>query len=198
MRAQLSIDNCQFSIVILSGLILMRIIAGEFRSRKLLPPASDATRPITDRVKQSLFDILTPRLEGARVYDCFAGTGSMGLECLSRGASHVTFFEADRSAAALLRKNIAMLGVGGRSVVVDHNLFKWFGASQPGGDVDLVFFDPPYRFLRERPDDLRQVASVLRSHLSDRGIVIFRHDASDTLELPPLTTFERREYGGMT
>ena len=72
----------------------MRIIAGEFRGRKLLPPEGDVTRPITDRVKQSLFDILAPRIDGARVYDCFAGTGSMGLECLSRGAEHATFFEA--------------------------------------------------------------------------------------------------------
>ncbi|MDB5305247.1 MAG: rsmD, partial [Phycisphaerales bacterium] len=74
----------------------MRIISGEFRGRKLLPPEGDVTRPITDRVKQSLFDILTPLLPDARVYDCFAGTGSMGLESLSRGAAHATFFEADR------------------------------------------------------------------------------------------------------
>src|SRR5688572_8601744 len=107
----------------------MRIIAGEFRSRRILPPASDATRPITDRVKQSLFDILTPWLDAARVYDCFAGTGSMGLESLSRGAAHVTFFEADRSPAALLRKNIATLGVQRRSTVVDRDLFKWFESS---------------------------------------------------------------------
>src|SRR5215213_3035850 len=77
----------------------VRIIAGEFRGRRLLPPESDATRPITDRVKQSLFDILAPVVEDAVVYDCFAGTGSMGLECLSRGARHATFFEADPSAA---------------------------------------------------------------------------------------------------
>ena len=67
----------------------MRIIAGEFGGRKLLPPVGEVTRPITDRAKQSLFDILTPLIEGARVYDCFAGTGSMGLECLSRGAAYV-------------------------------------------------------------------------------------------------------------
>src|SRR3954463_11454418 len=88
----------------------MRIIAGEFRGRRLLPPEGDTTRPITDRAKQSLFDILAPRIEGSRVYDCFAGTGSMGLECLSRGAAAVTFFESDRSALARLRKNIDAVG----------------------------------------------------------------------------------------
>src|SRR5438128_7395816 len=104
----------------------MRIIAGEFRSRKLLAPAIDATRPITDRVKQSLFDILSPLIEGARVYDCFAGTGSMGLECLSRGAEQVTFFEADRSAVKLLKQNIDTLGVTDRAAVIPSDLFSWF------------------------------------------------------------------------
>src|SRR3954466_165319 len=118
----------------------MRIIAGEFRSRRILPPASDATRPITDRVKQSLFDILTPHIEGARVYDCFAGTGSMGLECLSRGAAHVTFFEADRSAVARLKRNIAAVSAADRSTVMAGDLFRWFdAATDASNNVDLVF-----------------------------------------------------------
>src|SRR5438094_5779339 len=89
----------------------MRIIAGEFRGRRLLAPESDTTRPITDRVKQSLFDILAPRMEGATVLDLFAGTGSMGLESLSRGAAAAWFFEADRPALARLRRNIEMLNL---------------------------------------------------------------------------------------
>ena len=177
----------------------MRIIAGEFRSRKILPPAHDTTRPITDRVKQSLFDILTPWLEGARVYDCFAGTGSMGLESLSRGAAHATFFEADRSAAALLRRNIATLSVASRSTVIDRDLFKWFESTpNPAGKANLVFLDPPYRFLTERPDELRRLAGRLAAHLAEDGIVVFRHDAKDVLELPPLRVTDRRAYGGMT
>src|SRR5580693_9482897 len=103
----------------------MRIIAGRHRGRKLLPPLGDVTRPVTDRVKQSLFDILTPNLSEAVVYDCFAGTGSMGLECLSRGAKHVTFFEADRSAVDRLRKNIETLGVKNRANIITGDLFKW-------------------------------------------------------------------------
>jgi 16S rRNA (guanine966-N2)-methyltransferase len=180
----------------------MRIIAGEFRSRRILPPASDATRPITDRVKQSLFDILTPWLDGARVYDCFAGTGSMGLEALSRGAAHATFFEADRSAAALLRKNISALGVQPRSSVIDRDLFKWFESTPPPQQANdragMIFLDPPYRFLNERPEDLRKLTERLASHLALGGVVIFRHDAKDELELPPFRETDRREYGGMT
>jgi len=177
----------------------MRIIAGEFRGRKLLPPAGDVTRPVTDRVKQSLFDILAPLIAGARVYDCFAGTGSMGLECLSRGAAHVTFFEADRSALESLKGNVTALGVAARSTRVAGDLFHWFDAgATPAAKADLVFLDPPYRFLRERADDVRRLAAAIADqHLAPQGTVVFRHDVSDSLDLPPLVTGDRREYGGM-
>ena len=180
----------------------MRIIAGEFRGRRLLPPEeTGTTRPVTDRVKQSLFDIVTPYLDGARVYDCFAGTGSMGLECLSRGAAHAAFFEGDRSAVQRLKKNVETLRVGARSLVIGGDLFKWFRSSPistPAHSIDLVFLDPPYRFLAEQPDALRSLAERLATgHLSADGIVIFRHDASDALDLPPLSPADRREYGGM-
>lgn len=189
----------------------MRIIAGEFRGRKLLPPEDvGVTRPVTDRVKQSLFDILTPRLEGAAVLDLFAGTGSMGLECLSRGAARAVFFEADRSAVARLNRNIATLGVGPRATVVASDLFRWFasavGTSRSSDDAtwtlsaasaDIAFLDPPYRFLRERPDDLRQLAGHLGRLLTADGIVVFRHDARDALDLPALARYDERTYGGM-
>lgn len=177
----------------------MRIIAGEFRGRKLLPPEGDVTRPITDRVKQSLFDILTPVIDGARVYDCFAGTGSMGLECLSRDATHATFFESDRSALQRLKKNVATLGVAGRATVIGGDLFRWFERETPGERADLVFLDPPYRFLRERPDELcRLAAKIAAGHLAPAGTLVFRHDANDVLELPFLKTYDSRTYGGMT
>jgi 16S rRNA (guanine966-N2)-methyltransferase len=175
----------------------MRIIAGEFRGRKLLPPESEITRPVTDRVKQSLFDIVSPSLPEALVFDCFAGTGSMGLECLSRGAKHVTFFEADRSALARLRKNIHTLGVQDRATIVTGDLFQWF-AHTADGKADLIFLDPPYRFLREQPANLLALAQQFAGHLSVEGIVIFRHDAADTLALPPLQVADIRTYGSMT
>lgn len=180
----------------------MRIIAGEFRGRKLLPPDSDATRPVTDRVKQSLFDILSPALPDARVYDCFAGTGSMGLESLSRGAAHATFFEADRSAAARLRRNIETLAVGNRSAVITHDIFRWYAgaATVPTGrQADVIFLDPPYRFLRERADDLKRLAGMMAAaHLRPDGVIVFRHDAADRLELPGLRVADERTYGGMS
>ena len=177
----------------------MRIIAGEMRGRKLLPPLTDSTRPVTDRVKQSVFDILAPRIPGATVYDCFAGTGSMGLESLSRGAARATFFESERTAAARLRANIEALKVGERSTVVASDLFKWFAAPGTRGDAGLVFLDPPYRFLRERADDLRRLADqIAAQHLAADGIVVFRHDSSDALDLRALRPLDVRTYGGMT
>jgi 16S rRNA (guanine966-N2)-methyltransferase len=179
----------------------VRIIAGEHRGRKLLPPEGDVTRPITDRVKQSLFDILAPLLPDARVYDCFAGTGSMGLECLSRGAAHATFFEADRSAVQRLRKNIATMRVDDACEVVPGNLFAWFESSRKlpaDRRIDVIFLDPPYRFLVERPADLQQLVSKMAErHLAANGTIVFRHDAKDALSLP-LDRYDERTYGGMT
>ena len=176
----------------------MRIIAGEFRGRKLLSPESEKTRPVTDRVKQSVFDILAPRIEGSLVFDCFAGTGSMGLECLSRGADRAFFFEADRSALKLLKQNIATIGVQSRAKIVEGDLFRWFESAQPAQRAALIFLDPPYRFLAERPADLRRLAeSFARHHLAADGLVVFRHDAKDRLDLSPLVVTDARQYGGM-
>jgi 16S rRNA (guanine966-N2)-methyltransferase len=176
----------------------MRIIAGEFRGRLIKPPKSEATRPITDRVKQSVFDILTPMLDGAVVYDCFAGTGSMGLESLSRGAKQAVFFEAERSAVGLLRENIQALGVMDRSQIVSGDLFRYFAGSVPGEPANIIFLDPPYRYLREQPAALCGVAEAFASRfLATGGVVVFRHDAADNLELPPLRRYDQRVYGSM-
>ncbi len=179
----------------------MRIIAGTHRGRRLLPPENDATRPITDRVKQSLFDVLTPRLPNARVFDLFAGTGSMGLESLSRGAEHAVFFEVNRSALALLRKNIQSLGMAQRSTVVGADVFKWFEDPHSGRlqeKASLVFLDPPYSFLRERPEDIRRLAAnLIDRHLAAGATVVFRHDAADALEIAGLHRYDRRIYGSM-
>jgi 16S rRNA (guanine966-N2)-methyltransferase len=181
----------------------MRIIAGEFRGRRLLDPeqfkGGSVTRPITDRVKQSLFDILAPTVEGARVYDCFAGTGSMGLESISRGARSALFFEKDRSALTRLHKNIATLGIEDRCQVIAMDLFKWFAANTAVEDrADVIYLDPPYRFLGEKPDELATLATqISAAHLAPEGIVVFRHERGEQLPLPGVTCFDQREYGSM-
>ena len=174
----------------------MRIIAGEFRGRRLLDPADDATRPVTDRVKQRLFDILAPRLPNAIVWDVFAGTGSFGLESLSRGAASAVFFERHRPAIERLRKNIATLGVGERCRVVTGDVFRLDLQTLPAPGV--VCFDPPYRFVRERRDEVNALLHRLADRLTDDGIVLFRHDAKDDDVTFDLAEVERRAFGSMT
>jgi 16S rRNA (guanine966-N2)-methyltransferase len=125
----------------------MRIVAGEWRGRSLSAPAGTGTRPTADRVRQALFDMLMhapwagrPVIEGASVLDCFAGTGALGLEALSRGAARAVFVERDRAALAALRVNIAACRAVDRCEVLPVDVL-----TVPSGDrVDIVFLDPPY------------------------------------------------------
>jgi 16S rRNA (guanine966-N2)-methyltransferase len=177
----------------------MRIIAGEWRGRKLLAPTGETTRPITDRVKQSVFDVLAPRMDGARVYDCFSGTGSLGLECLSRGAAGAVFFESDTAAIVQLRKNISVLGAESRARVMTGDVFRWFSNQKSVQDrVDIVFLDPPYRFLNERGGELKSLAKILAErHLAPGGLLVLRRAIHDHLDLPPLQRYDLRDYGSM-
>ena len=134
------------------------------------------------------------------MYDCFAGTGSMGLESLSRGARHATFFEQHRPAVQRLKRNIETLGVADRSTVVAQDLFKWFAAAPPPGGARRrrrVFLDPPYRYLRRTPTRCDGSPALGARHLAPEGVLVFRHDAADQLDLPEFERFDEREYGGM-
>lgn len=176
----------------------MRIIAGEFRGRPLIPPKdSQTTRPITDRAKQSLFDILSPCIPDTVVFDCFCGTGSMGLECLSRGADRAFFFDTDRSVLTRLKQNIQSLGVAGKSRVVPGDIFRTIQAIEER--ADLIFLDPPYRLVTAIPDRLQELARQLsRRCRTPNGQLIFRHDMKDCLSLPGWKRVEHRNYGSMT
>jgi 16S rRNA (guanine(966)-N(2))-methyltransferase RsmD len=174
----------------------VRIIAGEFRGRSILPPTGDTTRPITDRAKQSIFDVLSPLIPDAIVFDCFSGTGSMGLECLSRGATRAYFFDADRSAIKRLKENIDSLRAGERSKIVAGDIFKLLTSIKE--KPDLIFLDPPYRFLVEKPDPLQRLAGDLASACAAGATLVFRHDTKDKLSLPGWSAVDVRTYGSMT
>lgn len=127
----------------------MRVIGGSARSRQLTVPAVPGLRPTSDRVREAVFDILTSRgaIEGASVLDGFAGSGALGIEALSRGASAVTFVDVDRRALAGVEHNLAATGLGaaGAVTLVRADLVEWLGrASAPTFDVALL--DPPYPF----------------------------------------------------
>jgi 16S rRNA (guanine966-N2)-methyltransferase len=121
----------------------MRIIAGEWRGRKLAAPEGMATRPTGDRVRETLFSMLVSRLgsfDGLRVADLYAGSGALGLEALSRGAALACFVEQDQRALAAIRANIDSLGIGGRTQILSRSA-ETLPSQQP---FDLVFADPPY------------------------------------------------------
>jgi 16S rRNA (guanine966-N2)-methyltransferase len=122
----------------------MRVIAGEAKGRTLVAPKGTGTRPATDRIRETLFAILEPRLPGARVLDLFAGAGTLGIEALSRGAAHATFVE--RSAAALdaLRKNLVATGLADRSDVVSANVLGFLDRGGIAPAYELVLVDPPF------------------------------------------------------
>ncbi len=123
----------------------MRVIAGEFRSRKLKSIPGAATRPTPDRLRETLFDILQARIHAARFLDAYAGTGAMGIEALSRGAAHAWFLERSRSAIETIRENLAGLRLESRSTVVAGPVLL----TLPRYPADVVFLDPPYDLERE-------------------------------------------------
>jgi 16S rRNA (guanine966-N2)-methyltransferase len=122
----------------------MRIIAGEFRGRRLRPPPDRRVRPTADRVREAWFSIIGPAVPGARVVDFFAGSGALGLEALSRGAVHATFVELGTPSLAALRHNIAELGLEDRTAVRRGDALR-FAARLDVSAFDLAFADPPYR-----------------------------------------------------
>jgi 16S rRNA (guanine966-N2)-methyltransferase len=120
----------------------MRIIAGTLKGRRLDAPDWSGLRPTSDRLRETLFNVLAPRIVGARFLDAYAGTGAVGIEALSRGASHVTFVERDPRAARLIEQNLARCGVQDRYAIIRAG---FAGAAQRLTDpFQILFLDPPY------------------------------------------------------
>lgn len=145
----------------------MRIIAGRFRRRKLLANPGLTTRPISDFVKESLFTRLEERLAGRRVADVFSGTGTIGLEALSRGAASVVFLERDPKAVELLKRNVASLGEEAQAACLCWCADIFRCSFRPKGDsakfvpFDWVFFDPPFAMIETLSPD-SEVFRVLK------------------------------------
>ncbi len=121
----------------------MRIIAGTLKGRQLEAPGWEGLRPTSDKLRETLFNVIAPRIQGARVLDAFAGTGAVGIEALSRGAAHVTFVERDPRAVALIEANLRRCGVTDRYAIIRA---RFAGTERPAGSdsFDVIFLDPPY------------------------------------------------------
>ena len=175
----------------------MRIITGTARGRILAAPKGLATRPITERVRGAIFNILRDEVAGAAALDLFAGSGSLGLEALSRGAQRCVFVERDRAAADVLRRNAATLGFTDRCEVLVADAFR----VRPDGPFDIVFVDPPYA-LAARLDEDSEMAGLVRNLFAGRllkpaGVVVARTPKrSGPLALPSGAVLaDERFYG---
>ena len=184
----------------------MRIIAGQKRGMKLLPPKGMTTRPITDRVKESLFSVLCNKYDivrDSRVADLFSGTGSLGIEALSRGAGYALFVERDSKVIAVLEKNIARAAFVAQSNVIRANVFK-VGApvSADAEKFDLIFVDPPYPDSRDTAErsQLGRLIEILADQITQQGVVVVRtSERSGLLDgYGCLEVIERRTWGTMT
>lgn len=174
----------------------MRIVAGKFRGKLLTSPSDDSIRPTADRVRESMFNILASRLgpvfDGVRVLDLFAGTGALGLEALSRGASHVTFVDTGAESRGLIRDHIEAFGAGGITKLLRRDATD---LGKPGtfGQFNLVFLDPPYgKGLGEQA--LAGIAAG--GWLAEGATIVFEESVDATVEVPAgFKLDDRREYG---
>ena len=161
----------------------MRVIAGTFRSRPLLAPAGQDTRPTADRLRETLFNVLTNgavnRVAGAPFLDLYAGSGAVGIEALSRGAASVTFVEQGAAALAVLQKNLDNLGIRGASVKTEKRSVGRFlrGSIEKAAPLafGVVFLDPPYDLAQEYESTLGLLGGECASLLVDGALVVAEH-----------------------
>ncbi len=172
----------------------MRIIAGEFRGRRLTAPKGYGTRPTTDRVREAWFSILGP-LEGS-VVDLYAGTGALGFEALSRGAQHVTFVESGREAAKVIARNAETLGVSSRVKIVEKTVEAATAALRKWGPFDLVVTDPPWTHMQSAELALRRLLTA--DLITPSGVIVLGYPKGKPVELAKdagLTLDKDRSWG---
>ncbi|MDD5629761.1 MAG: 16S rRNA (guanine(966)-N(2))-methyltransferase RsmD [Elusimicrobia bacterium] len=183
----------------------MRIIAGQLRGRHIKGPGKDSgVRPISGRIKQSLFDILSGLVPGARLLDLFAGTGAVGIEALSRGAGFVFFVDLERRCTELIARNLAAAGFAQRARVHFGNALSdlsWVPFRSGTAQYDLVFLGPPYKDAQKRPlsystPALARVAGA--GLLAPRGWAVCQHHVKEQVEAPTGWVRVRREKYGDT
>ena len=172
----------------------MRVISGQAKGRRLKPVPGEGTRPITDRVKENLFNVLQSQLSEARVLDLFAGTGGVGIEALSRGASQAVFVENSRQAIQVIRENLTATGLAAAAQVVRADVFAYLSGDPPA-PFDLIYVAPPqYQELWAK------AVLAVDTHpawLTPNGVVIVQIFPKEyhPLALTHLTLVDQRTYG---
>jgi len=172
----------------------LRVISGIARGRRIIPVPGDGTRPITDRVKESLFDILGADVIDARLLDLFAGTGAVGIEALSRGAAHVTFVDRSHKAVRTIHRNLEITGLSERAHVLQQDAFRYLEQADATAQYEYIYVAPPQyqelwakalRALNDRP--------LLTA---DGEIIVQIHPREwHAVETPNLSLLDERHYG---
>lgn len=170
----------------------MRIIAGDYKGRRLYSPKDNEIRPTTDKVKEAIFSILTNQIYGSRVIDLFAGTGNLGLEALSRGAEHCYFGDHSRESLSLIKENIAYCRASDKSTVIAGDYKRVLGRiSEP---CDVILLDPPYR-SGVLPRCLELIGE--QGLLAEGGVIVCEHRKEEKLDdvLGGFAKVKERRYG---
>jgi 16S rRNA (guanine966-N2)-methyltransferase len=160
----------------------MRVIAGRLKGRRLEAPRWEGLRPTSDKLRETLFNILAPHIEGARVLDGFAGTGAIGIEALSRGARHVTFIERDRRAAALLAANLARCGIEEGYTIECGDVASVLRRTTADAAFDLILLDPPYD---GDPDMVTRALVACVDRLASGGLLMLERATRREPAIPP-------------
>jgi len=172
----------------------VRVIAGSAGGTRLYGAKGHHVRPVLDRVKESLFELIGDHLEGAEVLDLFAGVGNLGIEALSRGASHAEFIEQHRPTARAIAANLERAHLSGKAAVHARRLPRGLAAAH--GPYSLIFVDPPFRIEKRLMDSLFRLIRG-RGLLDPGGVLVYRHSPHSHFEPPGDEWFlsERRDYG---
>jgi 16S rRNA (guanine966-N2)-methyltransferase len=177
----------------------MRIISGRSKGKKILDPKDLNTRPLKDLTKESIFNILIHSnkfniiLQNSNVLDLFSGVGSFGLECLSRGAQHVTFVENYDNVLLILKKNILNLGYQESSTIIENNIVNNLSFQTLKKKFDIIFLDPPYK-EKELPSVLNDI--IKSNILNDQGIIVVHRHRKEEDKFPEkFNIIEEKTYG---
>jgi 16S rRNA (guanine(966)-N(2))-methyltransferase RsmD len=174
----------------------IRIVAGSLRGRKLTCTVNDNLRPTPQRVREALFSILGNAVPDRPFVDVFAGTGVVGLEALSRGASSVTFVERDFRLSADLERHAEAFGVRDASRIDRADVYRWAERWQPPAEPVTVFISPPFADFERRPEELLRLTGELQQKVNPGSVIVLQAERTPVLdELPARPEWEERRYG---
>ena len=175
---------------------IMRIIAGEYKSRKIKQPKAERTRSTKDRIREAVFNMIAGEVPGSVVMDLFAGSGAFGLEALSRGAKKAVFVEKDARSARVIKENIGLLKVQERTLIITKDAFKAIEDSE-GDKFDLIFADPPYN-----SNMIKKVLIIINQCdiVNSSGFLVLEHHKNEDIpdSVGNVSIYKQRTYGKIT